>query len=106
MTSMLGLDLSIILFLGGELFTYWDMNSLIKALFFVSLTLCRKQYLIEIKDEKQVDGLHSSVVPLYSGGSPGNHSRDYGVHDCSGILLYCKTRNSRQSIEKDSCYFE
>ena len=83
---------------------------LISSYIYVSMTLSRRHYLIEIEDKGHVDlhsldGLQTEVLPIYTGGDDG---MDYATHSCNGEALVCGYMNKieEQTIQEDSCHFQ
>ena len=67
----------------------------------VSITLCKKHYIIETK-EPDHDDIKTDIVPLYNGSSSGDYS---GFHDCAGVGLVCAAPDT-DTIVKDGCFFK
>ena len=67
----------------------------------VSISLCKKHFIIETKEPDQ-DDIQTDIVPLYNEGSSGDYG---GFYDCAGALtVRCyDTRNS--TIMENSCTF-
>ena len=80
---------------------------LISSFIYVSITLGRRHFLIETKDEGHVDlhGLQTQVLPMYVGGGDG---MDYGAYQCNGVALICHTEGKKegQTLQEDGCHFE
>ena len=69
-------------------------------IFLVSITLCKKHYIIETEPEAE-DDIQTDIKPLYNRSNSGDYSAQ---NDCDGVRLTCKAKNTR-SIMEGSCYF-
>ena len=67
----------------------------------VSISLCKKHFIIETKEPDQ-DDIQTDIVPLYNEGSSGDYG---GFHDCTGVGLLCKAPDT-DTIVEDGCIFK
>ena len=66
----------------------------------VSISLCKKHFIIETKESDQ-DDIKTDIVPLYNEGSSGDYG---GFYDCTGVGLLCKAPDTDTIV--DSCIFK
>ena len=65
----------------------------------VSISLCKKHFIIETKEPDQ-DDIQTDIVPLYNIGSYVDYE---GHHNCAGVGLSC-TAPETHTVE-DGCIF-